>query len=90
MVDLDVENKKWIDLAFERYLKKIERGYDKDTAILVSFGNLRHIPLIYRAKLIERTEKHLLVVKPDTFGVYYSYGDNFVVDGVRAGQRRSV
>ena len=89
MVDLDVENKKWIDLAFERCLKKIEHGYDKDTAILVSFSNFRHIPLRYRAKLLERTERHLLVEKPEIYGVYYSYGDDFVVDGIKVERRRS-
>jgi hypothetical protein len=88
MVDLDVENKKWIDLAFERCLTKIERGYGKDTAILVSFSNFRHIPLRYRAKLIERTER-LLAEKPEIYGVYYSYGDDFVVDGVKVERRRS-
>jgi hypothetical protein len=89
MVDMDIENTKWIDLAFERYLKKVEHGYDKDTAILVSFSNFRHIPLRYRAKLIERTERHLLVEKPEIYGVYYSYGDDFVVDGVKVKRRRS-
>jgi len=89
MVDLDVENKKWIDLAFERCLKKIEHGYDKGTAILVSFSNFRHIPLRYRAKLLERTERYLLVEKPEIYGVYYSYGDDFVVDGVKVERRRS-
>lgn len=89
MVDLDVENKKWIDLAFQRCLKKMERGYGKDTAILVSFSNFRHIPLRYRAKLIERTERHLLIEKPQIYGVYYSYDDDFVVDGVKVERRGS-
>lgn len=89
MVDMDVENKKWINLAFERCLKKIERGYDKDTAILVSFSSFRHIPLSYRAKLLERTEEYLLVEKPQIYGVYYSYGDDFVVDGVKVEPVRS-
>jgi hypothetical protein len=83
MVDLDVENTKWIELAFKRCLKKVERGYGKDTAILVSFSNSRHIPLRYRAKLIEKTERYLLVEKPEIYGVYYSYGDDFVVDGIK-------
>jgi hypothetical protein len=83
MVDTDIENKKWIDLAFERCLKKIEHGYDEDTAILVSFSNFRHIPLRYRAQLLERTERHLLVERPHIYGVYYSYGDDFVVDGLK-------
>lgn len=89
MVDMDIENQKWIDLAFERCRKKIEHGYDKDTAILVSFSNFRHIPLHYRAKLLERTERYLLVEKPQIYGVYYSYGDDFVVDGVKVERRRS-
>lgn len=89
MVDTDVENKKWIDLGFERCLKKIERGYDKNTAILVSFSNFRHIPLRYRAKLLEKTERYLLVEKAQIYGVYYSYGDDFVVDGVKVERRRS-
>jgi hypothetical protein len=87
MVDLDVENRKWIDLAFERLLKKIEHGYDENTAILVSFSNFRHIPLRYRAQLVERTEKYLLREKPNIYGVYYSYGDDFVVDGAKVMRR---
>jgi hypothetical protein len=89
MVDLNKENQKWIDLAFERGLKKIEGGYGKDTAILVSLSNFRHIPLRYRAKLMERTEKYLRVEKPEIYGVYYSYGDDFVVDGVKVYRPRS-
>ena len=89
MVDMDVENTKWIDLAFERYLKKVEHSYDEDTAILVSFSSFRHIPLRYRAKLIEKTERHFLVEKPQIHGVSYSYGDDFVVDGVKVKRRRS-
>lgn len=89
MVDLNAENKRWIELAFERCLKKIERGYGKNTAILVSFSNFRHIPLRYRAELMERTERYLLIEKPEIYGVYYSYGDDFVVDGAKVQRRRS-
>lgn len=88
MVDLNAETKKWIDLAFERCMKKIERGYGKDTAILVSFSNFRHISLRHRAELIERTKRYLLQEKPEIHGVYYSYGDDFVVDGVKVEQRK--
>lgn len=89
MVDLHLENKRWTDLAFERCKKKIKRGYDKDTAILVSFSNFRHISLRYRTELVERTERYLLQEKPEIYGVYYSYGDDFVVDGVKVQRRRS-
>jgi hypothetical protein len=89
MVDSDIESKKWIDLAFDRFLKKVEHGYDRETAILVSFSNLRHISLRYRAKLMERTERYLLVEKPEIYGVYYSYGDDFVVDGAKVQRRIS-
>jgi hypothetical protein len=89
MVDTDLENKKWIDLAFERSVKKIERGYGKDTAILVSFSSFRHIPLRNRAELLERTKRYLLQEKPEIYGVYYSYGDDFVVDGVKVERPRS-
>ena len=87
MVNLDVENQKWIDLAFDRCLKKIEGGYGKGTAILVSFSNFRHIPLRYRAKLMERTERYLRVEKPEIYGVYYSYGDDFVAEGIKVERR---
>jgi hypothetical protein len=84
MVDLNLENKYWVDLAFQRFRKKIERGYDKETAILVNFSNFRHITLRHRSELIERTEEYLLQEKPEIYGVYYSYGDDFVVDGVKS------
>ncbi len=89
MVDTHLENERWINSAFERFLKKIERVYDKDTAILVSFGSFRHIPLSYRAELIERTEKYFLKENPQIYGVYYCYGDDFVVDGVKFERRKS-
>jgi hypothetical protein len=90
MVDTDLENKKWIALAFERAVKKIERGYGEDTAILVSFSSFRHIPLRYRAELLERTERYLRQEKPQIYGVYYSYGDDFVTDGLEVERRRWV
>ena len=88
MVDVDIETQKWIDLAFERCLKKIQRGSDENTAILVSFSNQRHIPLRYRAKLIQRTQKYFLEENPKVYGVYFSYGDDFVVDGIKFDQRQ--
>jgi hypothetical protein len=89
MVNVDRVYEKWIDLAFERYLKKLEHGYDRDTAILISFGNFAHIPFRYRAKLIDRTEKHIRSEKPDVYGVYYCYWDDFVVDGIKVAHSRS-
>ena len=69
-------------------MRKIQRGSDEDTAILVSFSNQRHIPLRYRAKLIQKTQRYFLEEKPKVYGVYFSYGDDFVVDGIKFDQRK--
>lgn len=90
MVDMDIENNKWIDLAYERCLKKINRSSDENTAILVSFSSFRHIPLRYRTKLIQKTQKYFLRENPKIYGVYYSYGDDFIVDGIKFDQRKLI
>jgi hypothetical protein len=87
MVDMNVEYKRWINLAFARYLKKVGRGYDEDTAILVSFGDFGHIPFSYRAELMKMTEKHIRSEKPQIYGAYYCYWDDFVVDGIKVTRR---
>lgn len=89
MVDLNLENEKWINLALERCKTKINRCSDENTAILVSFNNFSNISLNYRAKLIQNTQKFLLKENPKVYGVYYSYRD-FLVDGIKFSNRTMI
>lgn len=82
MIDLNKENDRWVNLAFERYLKKVNKGYDADTGILISLDTYRPVPLEYRAKLAKMTQQHILREKPNIYGAYYCYLREYVVDGV--------
>lgn len=64
---------------------RIDKLRAQNTAILVHlnvpmYGSL---PLENRAELIRRTQAYLHSEKPDVYGIYYCYADDFVVDGIQ-------
>ena len=84
MVDTHEEEQKLSELAYERFLQKVESGkYDKDTAILVYVASTRPLPLSCRAELVSKTHKYLLANHPAIYGVYYYHRGVSAVDEVR-------
>jgi hypothetical protein len=83
MVDLDVERKAVINLAYERFVRKIDHGYDENTAILVYITSHWDISVRQRLELLEKTRKYLRVNSPGIYGVYYCYYRNDGIDGIQ-------
>jgi hypothetical protein len=85
MVDMTVEEQEWIDLAFNRFLKKADSGrYDKDTAILVCVNTHRTWRFDSRQRLVTKTYDYLLKHHPAIHGVYYCFLRDFIIDEVKA------
>lgn len=69
-------------LAFDRAVKKLEKGYDARTAILVTVDELA-VPLATRAELKKMTFEYLQTEKPEIYGIFYAYS-NFAVDEAKS------
>ncbi len=84
MVNVDEAVGEIIDLAYQRFLKKVEHGYDNNTSILVFVGGLSpfQIPLYWRDRLVRQTREYIQREAPELHGVYYCYGRDFAVDAI--------
>lgn len=84
MVDMDIEEQAWVDLAFDRFLQKARSDrYDSNTAILVCINTHRTWRFDSRHELVTKTYKYLLKYNPEIYGVYYCYVRDAVVDEVK-------
>ncbi|WP_152976621.1 hypothetical protein [Herpetosiphon geysericola] len=83
MVDVDEEEKKIVNLAFERCLSKINHGYDQETAILIYVDFYRKLSIRSRNSLIERTRLFIYDNDIDIYGIYYCYSADYGVDGIQ-------
>jgi hypothetical protein len=83
MVDISEQEDQWVDLIFDRALRKLGMGYGPEVAVLVYVDTPRPVSLEARAELIHRTNWHLLQKQTNIYGVYYCYAAEFVVDGIR-------
>lgn len=83
MVDVDADERRCIELMFERLQTKIDSGsYGDDTVILVHLAEYRPISMRNRAKLVQRTSRYMVETQPRIGGVYYSYTGGYIVDAV--------
>ena len=83
MVESQEQEREWIDLALSRVKQKVEKGYDKNTAILVRLDLYRSLSLDGRAQLIRETRLYLNQENPEIYGVYYCDVNRFIVDEVK-------
>ena len=83
MVDIEIESKKIIDLAFARFESKVNHGYDSQTAILVYITAYRPLGHRHRVELLERAKQYLLSRQPSIYGVYFCYLADLGIDGLR-------
>ncbi len=83
MVEAQEQEREWIDLALSRLKKKVAKGYDKNTAILVRLDLYRPLSLDGRAQLIRETRLYLDQDNPEIYAVYYCDVNRFIVDEVK-------
>jgi hypothetical protein len=83
MVDLEQENTRLRNCAFERFQMKANQEDDPQTAILVYVSTPQSLPFFHRAQLVEETRAYLRKNRPILYGAYYCYYSDYGTDGMR-------